>query len=556
MTISWSYHQSLSPGATFGFITSVIQAGNNLVYIGPDDSGDFYSYDGTTLTNIGFEAWAQAQGGSWDANPDHGWDAAWFGNKLYIAANKNAQYGWGASIVEYNPTGPAFTEVKDFNVGDTYLWQHYFNARPAGSLKRFIASDDGRLLVTLGVGYIGAPPDSQEFYESTDGSTWTLTTIEADNSTPQMMLSKNDEIARNILALSGTEGDGGTLSRVIEYGTPDWDDLTGQDLTNQFLIGYLGGKSWFQELDGSDWTITKSSDWGVTTSTGTSGALGVTPSAKYWRVKNIAGTVPILGYVTVNRVFEYDTATGLFEFNQELTYPGPANPRGYIDCFYLGTDAYILTYGDYIFTGALPETAELRLLDMAADDDTLYITCNEGETLKLLVHDLRTLIYVRQLSAGAATYIECDDRERGIFPVMKPDKSLLFIRGRDGNDLQLQQSDDKGITLDDLSDGAWGSAKYATALLVDPLVPDDMVIVFDDDDIYRSVDTGESWEKTADAPVTQREAARHWIDETQLLLAGQSAGAGELHFTPNYGETVLDVSDAGIGLINHIELSL
>lgn len=141
-------------------------------------------------------------------------------------------------------------------------------------------------------------------------------------------------------------------------------------------------------------------------------------------------------------------------------------------------------------------------------------------------------------------------------PVTRPGADgIVYLRGRDGNDIQVQVSDDFGYTFFDLSDYTWASSKFAVALLPDPLKPLDMVLIFSDDDIYRSDDGGLTWEKSADAAVTQREAARHPIDESDLILAGQGAGAGELHYSPNYGVTNEDVGDAAMDIVNAIEVS-
>lgn len=202
------------------------------------------------------------------------------------------------------------------------------------------------------------------------------------------------------------------------------------------------------------------------------------------------------------------------------------------------------------------QSLNLRLIDMDSDSKNLYLTSCDDSILTMRTYDLETLAFQYDVECGGATYAELDARDRGIFPVVKPGEDVVFLRGRDGNNVKVQYSDDYGVSLTAVDDGGWSAAKYACCLLPDPLVPDDTVVVFDDNDIYRSENAGEDWMKTADAPVNQREQARDMLAESNLILAGQGAGAGELDFTPNYGDTTEDISDAGIGTVNHVERSL
>lgn len=545
MTRTWTHHQTVAPGASFSDDLRIIQASDSLVYIGPDNNGDFYTYDGTTLTSIGFETWANAQGGDWTAASSHGIAAAWFGSKLYILANKDAFNAEDASIVEYNPSGPSFTEVKDFG-----SFRYHVETPGVNYLDRYAGADDSRIVFKLE--YVDpSTGDEGQLWESTDGSTWTqVTDFTIVYNAPHVVLGKDGELRRNVLVASAPTT---TTARIYEY-DGGWTDLSGADITNKILIGYGRGVSWFMELSGADWIVTKSSDWGVNTSTGT-GTLGFTPSNRQWRMRDVDEATQLLGHRNSTTIFEYDPTTELMEPGQDLEYPGGTD-RYPIDFFYLGTTVYLLSSGNLIWAGGELGFAELRLTGIEADDDALYLTGDEGEIVKLWTHDLRTLLYVRQVASGAVTYAELDARTHGFWPVVKPDKSLLFIFGRDGNDYQLQYSDDKGVSLTDISDAAWGSSKYAIGLFPDPINQDDMVICFSDDDIYQTIDGGDSFSKVDDAPVTLRTAARALIDETVLILAGQVAGAGELFFSPNLGDTTEDISDAGLALINYIRQSL
>lgn len=197
---------------------------------------------------------------------------------------------------------------------------------------------------------------------------------------------------------------------------------------------------------------------------------------------------------------------------------------------------------------------ELRHTGLAADQARLYVTANQGGTLRSFAYDLETLTVEAISDFGAVTYAELDARSHGIFPVTKPGvNGDLFARGRDGNDNQVLRSVDSGESFANVGDAGWSSSKYCVALLPDPLNSDDIVACFDDDDLYRSEDGSDSWAKTGDSPVTLREAGRHYLDRSELLLAAQAADS--LRFTNNQGGSFDDISDS-VGTVNAVEVSL
>lgn len=196
---------------------------------------------------------------------------------------------------------------------------------------------------------------------------------------------------------------------------------------------------------------------------------------------------------------------------------------------------------------------ELRHTGLAADNKRLYVTANQGGTLKCWSYGQESLAIEAAAEFGAATYAQLDARSHGIFPVAKPGADgHLFLRGRDGNDEHINESEDFGASFSDIDDGGWGATKYAVALLIDPLRPLDMIALFTDDDIYRTRDGGQSWTKVSDAPDTLLSAARHPLDADDLLLAEEDASS--LHFTHNGGLSFSDVSDT-VGTVNAIEAS-
>lgn len=230
-----------------------------------------------------------------------------------------------------------------------------------------------------------------------------------------------------------------------------------------------------------------------------------------------------------------------------------------------GDDGYYSVWIDNVYINEADTTlppglaSELRLIDMIADESKLYATANEAGALKLKVYDLNTftgdtVTVADGASLGAVTYAQLDAGTYAARPVTLPGKEgRLLVYGRDASDVHVQKSEDFGATLSDIGDGGWDASKVARSFLVEWLNnTDDYVVLFDDDDIYRTEDGGTTWVKMGDGPdAAYGVAARHPIDETNVLIAG--TGAGSMDWTNNYGETFFDVADGGIGVINAIE---
>jgi hypothetical protein len=196
---------------------------------------------------------------------------------------------------------------------------------------------------------------------------------------------------------------------------------------------------------------------------------------------------------------------------------------------------------------------EMRFLGLAADASNLYATRLNDGILELRVINLETLTETYNPTFGAATMSEIDNRERALIPLIRPGAAgLLFLRGRDGNNLQVQYSSDNGQTFGDVGDAGWSSSKVCAGLLADPLRPDDLVAVFDDDDLFQSEDNATTWSQTGNAPDTLRAAGRNLSNPQILLLAAQAADT--LSLTNNLGSSFADVSDT-VGTVNVIEVS-
>lgn len=493
----------------------------------------------------------------------------------WAATNISSSEAWSGSN-NYSCMGIAFFDgnvyivVEDNSSGnDTYVYVWDGTGTTTWTLSKTLTDYDGNADPTSNPG-IGV--DSNYLYATTsdgaipssagygvfrfDGSTWYG---------PDEYSAEGDfERSGRPYGLefgAGADIDGAVLYvsnstfRLANYNgtTGDWEPIGAQ--IDSDLDAFRGGNSKYTFWYKNDNYIVTSADYGETYNA--DGSL-IAPYGNVWPLDNnfVFGCT---GADDESHII--NTASSIaFELHDTL----PALSGHVIRGFWTdGTTLYCVADNDggtgcRLYSNTLP-VFENRLLGIATDGQNVFITGNYSGTLKLSTYQLHpdlptALVNINSVSAGAATYAELDNRTKGIFPVCKLGGEIVYLRGLDGEGRQVTYSDDTGSTLTDLSD-SW-STKYAVALLIDPLNPTDIIVPFDDNDIYQTIDGGENWTKVADADVNLREAARNLIDELQLLLAGQSAGAGELFWTPNLGVSTEDVSDAGLDVINHIEPSL
>jgi hypothetical protein len=200
-----------------------------------------------------------------------------------------------------------------------------------------------------------------------------------------------------------------------------------------------------------------------------------------------------------------------------------------------------------------------RFLGFDADNENLYATgLKNAGTLQLFNYDLPTLTEAGTTSFGSGTDAELDARTRGIFPVIKPmADQILYLRGRDGNNVQVQYNDQNGtLGWVDIGPGTatWATDKYAVGLLTAPTYTDDVIAVFSDDDVYRTRFGTASWVKMGDAGGGLRAAARHPNRFNEIIAGGTAAGTVE--WSNNFGASFGDVSGTALGTINAFEVSL
>ncbi len=222
-------------------------------------------------------------------------------------------------------------------------------------------------------------------------------------------------------------------------------------------------------------------------------------------------------------------------------------------------DEFLLDDAITALCGAAPAASAFRFLGFAADNENLYASgLKDATTLQLFDYDLPTLTEGGTASFGSGTDGELDALTRGIFPVIKPmADQVLYLRGRDGNNVQAQYNDQNGtLGWVDIGPGTatWGTAKYAAGLLTAPTYTDDVIAVFSDDDVYRTRFGTVTWVKMGDAGGGLRAAARHPNRFNEILVAGTAAGTVE--WSNNFGASFGDVSGTALGTVNSFEVSL
>lgn len=223
-------------------------------------------------------------------------------------------------------------------------------------------------------------------------------------------------------------------------------------------------------------------------------------------------------------------------------------------------DQWILDDSSAASLGCSSVINAFRFLGFAADTGTLMISgLKDDATLKLYDYDLATLTEGGTASFGSAADADLDNRTLGIFPVSRPaSDDVWYLYGNDGNDLQVQYNDRNGtLGWVDLGPGTatWDTAKYAMALMPEPTSPDDVIVAFSDNDVYRTRFGTVTWVKMGDAGGTLRAAARQITNRfNEALFAGTAAGT--LEYTNNFGVTFGDVSGTALGVINALAVSL
>jgi hypothetical protein len=174
--------------------------------------------------------------------------------------------------------------------------------------------------------------------------------------------------------------------------------------------------------------------------------------------------------------------------------------------------------------------------------------------------DQSTLTVQNEWNFGTANYTDPDDLTAGLYPLVKPGTDNVvygFGGGMSGwNNSQIHYNDLNGtLGWQDIGPGTatWGTAKFMTAAMIDPLENDDLVVAFSDDDIYTTPEGTANWVKLGDATQGVRAAGRHPVRDNEILFAGTAGGSA--YWSPNWGVTMTDAGGTALGTINWVEVS-
>lgn len=221
-------------------------------------------------------------------------------------------------------------------------------------------------------------------------------------------------------------------------------------------------------------------------------------------------------------------------------------------------DEWLLT--DVPGTSLCATSNAFRFLGFATDNENIYISgLKDAATLQLFDYDLTTLTESGTASFGSGTEAEIDAGTRGIFPVARPaSDQILYLRGRDGNNVQVQYNNMNGtVGWTDIGPGTgtWATDKYAIGLMPAQTSPNDVIVAFSDDDVYRTILGTTSWAKQGDMPSgVARAAVRHPTSLQEFVAAGTAAGTA--HYSQNLGVSYGDASGTALGTINAFEYNL
>lgn len=257
MARTWTLHSSLSVGSS-PFPYRALVLGSNVYFVGGISGGYFkiYKWDGVTLTDISGTTFLT----SIAAVTQHIYDICIFNGSLFCI------YGPGANaasdyIYRYT-SGTSWTNEHTL-VDEGAAPLHAANAVPGNTEGRFyiMDADENHMAIacTKGSGLA-----NWRLVTRNTSAAYTVNQMPGPVYTghvPQLVgLSKGSQYGQLISNYQVSL----TTYRVIERGGPSpWTVLSSSNIGDRRLIGYGDGKSFISVLDGSNWELKYSTDWGV-----------------------------------------------------------------------------------------------------------------------------------------------------------------------------------------------------------------------------------------------------------------------------------------------------
>jgi len=323
-----------------------------------------------------------------------------------------------------------------------------------------------------------------------------------------------------------------------EYsGSTIWSNI---QTSTQIFRGAIGGYQFFQ-TSGSG-TLYWSTNWGAT----------LNAIAGTWRFQS--GIYPQIwdlvhegigcGITNANRdeVSIWNSSTKTFDVDGTPAAGQMVRSRPVIDNGYL----YVLTFTDGIYVRDAPiinvayspspvSGSAPVSMDVSPDDYYLYVGAMFGgnPVLLRLPADLTAdPIEAYAPGAGSAIGVECGDIN----------EEWVWIAGEFGGTIKVRNSLDDGITWTTKDPGAWSGV--ALPLVVGPdddnlvLVPTD-----GDDDLFETLDGGLNWATLNDTlpyDIGGMDRLYWYLDE--IVIGTDAAGANRVHYSPNNGATLHDIT--------------
>lgn len=324
MTITWTLEaEETISGSIDGATKLCSNPGFTSVWFTTGATDKVYHWDGTTLTDLGFDTWAAT-------NYDHEElvDITYFNGNLYAgfnAAEIGAEGNTAISrIARYS--GGSWSHVADITVGTRV----FYVASLGESRFTHLASDDNRIIAAAAT----ATFFFSRLFESTNGTDWSVVEIASTQIEGfPYVLGKYKDTRRDVLAFEGRGSTPWTNWRVVGY-DGGWDYLSASDIGNRTLQGYLDGKSFFAvQKSGTTWELAYSTDWGVNvtpfgspTTVGPPSA-GASDTSSQYRLFDIDDAAQLLKVPGSDNVYVWNTSTN--QFDSEGALDGTNTPHGY-----------------------------------------------------------------------------------------------------------------------------------------------------------------------------------------------------------------------------------
>lgn len=159
-----------------------------------------------------------------------------------------------------------------------------------------------------------------------------------DSPQPQLVgLSKGSRYG----SVVGVQRVGANTYRAIQRGGPNFSDISGADIGDKRLIGYADGHSFWSVVDGSNWELKRSTDWGVNLLAAGNVENPGTGSRSGFVFKDCGDGAIMLAVSDGNEeVYTWDTNTNTFIADGSITAG-----RTIFDFFVLNNTLYLVAEG-------------------------------------------------------------------------------------------------------------------------------------------------------------------------------------------------------------------